>query len=117
MILALLPLNEPSPWGFMNLYAEGDIWQKIKGCDQCPPENNCCGNCPLSSEAGCYLHLVNKGQDKPFHCVVQPSPLKHRANCVLEYKCIQGKYQGLIRRQNEPRNILIDEETGEKITI
>ena len=115
MILALLPLDEPSPWGYMNLYEEGDIWEKVRSCVEC--ENGCCGRCPLSSDKGCYLHLINRGQDKPYHCVVHPSPLKHRENCILEYKCIKGKYKGLIRKQNEPRNVLINEETGEKIIV
>lgn len=114
-LLALVPLDEPSPVGFMNVYEEGDIWLKIRGCEEC--ENNCCGNCPLASDRGCYLHLINKGQDKPYHCVVHPSPLKHRIDCVLEYGCIQGKHKGMIRRQSDPRDVLRNEEAIEKIIV
>ncbi len=117
VVLAIVPLDEPSPVGFMNVYEDGDLWEKIKGCDECPPENNCCVNCPLSTDKGCYLHLIKKGQDKPFHCVVHPSPLKHKPKCCLEYRCIKGSYKGLVRRQSEPRNILINEETFEKIEV
>lgn len=114
-LLALVPLDNPSPVGYMNIYEQGDIWEKIKGCEEC--ENNCCGNCPLSSDKGCYLHLINKGQDKPFHCVVHPSPLKHKADCILEYKCVKGTQIGRIRKQRDPRNVLRDEETSEKIEV
>jgi len=119
MIVALVPLDKPAELlGYMNVFAEGDIWQKIRGCEDCPPENNCCKNCPVYVEGiGCKLHILNNGQDKPSHCVVHPSPLKHRPNCCLEYKCVKGKFEGLIRRQCEQGNVLINEKTGEKIIV
>lgn len=117
MILALIKIDRPSElWGYTNIYEEGDIWQKIRGCEDC--KNNCCKRCPVYVEGlGCRLHILNNGQDKPVHCVVHPSPLKHRPDCHLQYKCIKGKYKGMIRKQSEQRNVLIDEKTGEKIEI
>jgi len=103
--------------GFQNVYDDGDRWDKIRGCRDCPPQKRCCGNCPLSSDYGCYLHVVNKGQDKPLHCVIHPIPTKHRPNCCLEYRCVRGKYIGFVRKQCEPSNILIDEETCEKVIV
>ena len=116
-ILALISLKRPSELvGYMNVYDYGDIWEKIKGCDGC--ENNCCKNCPIYMEdLGCRLHILNMGQDKPVHCVIQPSPLKHRADCLLEYKCTKGIHIGRIRKQSDPKNVLRDEETGEKIKV
>ena len=106
---AIVPLNEPSPVGFINLYEEGDIWQKIKGCEDCPAGQRiaCCRLCPLVSKSGCFLHLDNKGQNKPFHCVVAPRPDKHRPNCVLEYKCIKGTLEGKVHRTRDPKDVFI----------
>ena len=114
-LLAIVPMTEPSPAGYMNLYEPGDIWLKIKGCEECPAEQRkaCCGKCPLVSEYGCFLHIENKGQHKPFACIVQPRPDKHRPNCAIEIKCIKGRYLGLIRRLQDKRNILRDKNNHE----
>lgn len=110
-ILALVPMNYPSPVGYMNVYEEGDLWIKTKGCDDCPPEQRlkCCGNCRMVSEHGCFLHMTNKGQNKPISCVVQPRPDKHRPNCVIEIKCVKGKYLNKIHRLKDPKNVFHDE--------
>jgi hypothetical protein len=116
--LAIVYSNKPVPVAYMNVYEKGDVWLKIKGCDSCPPEQakKCCGRCPLVSDMGCFLHLDTFGKNKPFNCVVKPSPRKHMANCALEYKCVCGTYSSLTHKLCNPRGVLTDEQ-GKDIQV
>ena len=106
---AIVPLDNPSPIAFMNIYEKGDIWVKIKGCEDCPLESRkkCCGNCPMFTEKGCFFHLGSeiKRSNKPFHCAVRPSPNSCASYCYLEFKCIKGSKKGKIRKVSKPGNI------------
>lgn len=110
-IQAIIPVNNPSPVAFLNVFEEGDKWVKTKGCDECPTEwhRKCCGNCPMSSDNGCAWHLEKRkdGGTKPYHCIVNPLPHVCKKNCVLEFKCIKGKNKGKIRRVRDIRNVII----------
>lgn len=108
-VLIICDIKEPTPLAFANLYEVGDLWKKIKGCTDCPPEQRkaCCGTCPMVSEVGCFLHMDNKGQNKPFHCVVHPLPNKHRPSCVLEYECIEGSLKGKVHRAKDPKDVFV----------
>jgi len=109
--LALIPQqDDPSPAAFTSVYEQGDVWVKIRGCEDCPPEvlAKCCGNCPLASSAGCLLHLLNKRtSQKPYNCVVKPTPEKTLSYCVQEFQCVRGTYEGRIRRVRDKRGELI----------
>ena len=37
-MIALIPVHNPSPVGFLNVYEDGDEWVKIKSCLDCPIE-------------------------------------------------------------------------------
>jgi len=95
----------------LNLYEEGDVWVKTKGCEDCPVEvrRKCCGTCPLFAEIGCTLHLQKtaKGGNKPFKCVTTPHPDSCKSNCCLEYKSIAGSKAGKIRRVKDRGNVFV----------
>ena len=110
--LFLCSIENPSPIFYCNIYEEGDVWIKIKGCEGCEKHKKCCGNCPLSVDSGCVYHIgINKkGSKKPFFCVYFPTPDKCLSWCQLEFKCIVGKYKNKIRKIKNPGNIFNNKE-------
>lgn len=104
-MLALLPMDDPSPVGFVNVYEKGDVWIKVRGCVECP--RNCCGKCPMIAEDKCYLHLVDHGNHKPFICVIKPDPItKH--DCSLVWECVQGSRKGKFRWKCDAKDVFRD---------
>lgn len=103
-------LNDPTPIAYYNIYEEGDIWVKTRGCEDCSTESRklCCGTCPMLSEKGCFLHLDNS-ENKPYKCVVNPPPDTCLKWCSLEFKCVQGSHMGKIRRVKDPGDIFHEE--------
>lgn len=106
-LYALVPMNDPSPIGFMNVYDNEDIWLKVRGCEAC--DTTCCGNCPLLVDSECYLHIIHRGDHKPYHCIVRPDPLKHNSNCKLVWKCTRGPRKGQYRFKSDPQNVFRNE--------
>lgn len=101
------PMDDPTPIAYLNVYEEGDVWAKIKGCEECPAENRakCCGTCPMFSLQGCYWHLENQARSsKPWNCVVRPSPDVCWSWCSSEFECTQGSRKGQVRKVCEPGN-------------
>jgi len=111
----VLSCEDPTPIAFLNVYEEGDVWIKVKGCDTCPRESRlyCCGNCAmlLRDKGECRLHLGNDRRDKPYHCAVYPTPEVCNAWCNLEFECIVGSKKGMIRRVRDKRNEFISKST------
>lgn len=98
-------VNDPIPIAYLNVYEKGDIWIKIKGCDNCSYKNmkKCCGNCPMLTEKGCFYHLEEgKFSSKPYNCVISPLPNTVHSYCQLEFKCISGSKKEQIRKINKP---------------
>lgn len=112
----VIPIDDPAPVAYLNVYEEGDIWVKIRGCDECPLEDRlyCCGNCSmlLKDTGECRLHLEENRTDKPIYCIMKPFPDNAKGRCVLEFKCIHGKNKGKIRRLRDKQPLLYDETTG-----
>jgi len=111
-LLVLCSMQDASPVAYMNIYEPGDIWIKIRGCEDCPWEarQRCCGNCAFLMERGCAWHY-EKGDNtkaKPFVCVVRPAPNNASSFCQLEYECIKGKNKGKVRRVRDRTDELID---------
>lgn len=110
-VYAVIPISSPSPVAFLNVFEVGDMWFKIKGCEACPLENRikCCGNCPfiLKNTGECKLHLEVNTQ-KPFNCVLHPSPDVCRSLCFLEWQCIQGSRKGQIHRQRDHGDVFLE---------
>jgi hypothetical protein len=101
---AIIPWNDPSPVAYINVFELGDIWVKTKSCDGCSQESKemCCHNCPVFTGDGCMFHQSGKySTNKPFECVVKPTPEQGRSYCQLEFTCISGKYKGKVRRLKE----------------
>jgi len=103
----LCKVNSPVPIAYLNVYEVGDVWIKINSCNGCPPKSRekCCGSCPMITKIGCRLHLEDKGSKKPFRCIVNPIPTICLSWCLLEFKCIQGSKEGLIRKIREPGDV------------
>lgn len=104
-------VDDPTPVAFFNVYEEGDVWVKIKGCNSCPVEarKNCCGNCPMVTPNGdCYWHLEKKNSSKPFYCIIKPAPDQCKRTCALEFQCISGSRKGKIRRVADPGGVFVD---------
>lgn len=105
-------MDDPEALGYTSLYEKGDVWIKIRGCEDCPEESRikCCGQCPMSSDMGCYFHLMNPSShsQKPFGCISHPHPKFARSYCCLEFKCIRGSNEGKIRRVRDKHGVLID---------
>jgi len=101
--LVVCRTNEPSPIIYFNIFEEGDIWIKTKGCEDCSLENRkkCCSSCPMFSDRGCFIHLKKGDNDKPYSCVINPNPGTTLAWCSLEFECIRGSRIGLIKKVNE----------------
>ena len=109
---AVIPVDEPSPVGFLNLYDEGDAWIKIQGCEACPVEQRikCCGDCPcIMPDGRCYWQSAETIQKsrKTFYCIITPLPKIHNSRCCIEYKCIEGKKKGKIRRLKDKLNVFV----------
>ena len=111
----LIPVDDPSPVAFVNIYDEGDIWVKTKGCEDCPIElrKRCCGDCPCVLPDGkCYWHcdlpMSRNGGWKPFYCIKNPLPDKCVKRCCIEYKCVAGPKKGKIRRLRDNIGVLQD---------
>lgn len=102
----IIPVDEPSPVAYLNVYEEGDIWVKIKGCEGCKNIKKCCGNCPLLTPNGCFLHLQGKNM-KPYNCIVNPTLDMAHGWCQLEFKCVKGSNKGKIRRIRDEKGKLI----------
>ena len=104
-------VDEPTPVAFLNLYEEGDIWIKRRGCEACSVarRSKCCGKCPCSMPDGsCQWHFLDKGK-KPFYCIVQPNPIRHSSEgCMLAYECIVGSKKGKIRQTHDPIKVFKD---------
>lgn len=96
-------VENPDVVSYVDVYEEGDEWVKIQGCEVCSLENRkkCCGPCPMFTDKGCYLHLDNM-LNKPYRCVVKPTPRTCLTWCSLEFKCIKGKNVGKIKKVNSP---------------
>ena len=85
---------------YLDVFEIGDEWIKIKGCEGCHNADKCCGNCPMLSDKGCFLHS-NGTLNKPYRCVVNPTPDTTLSWCQLEFKCIKGTNEGKIKRINK----------------
>ena len=97
--LVLCKVEDPIPIAYFNIYEKGDIWIKIKGCEDCPEESRkkCCKDCSKYTNTGCLHHLDgSNGQEKPFVCVIAPTPKARIPYCQIEFKCIKGKKKGNI---------------------
>ena len=102
---AIVPINDPSPVGYINVFEQGDVWWKTKGCKGCPVESQkmCCNHCKIFSPVGCgfqaddYISATNK----PYQCVVKPTPEQGRSYCQLQFTCIKGKHKGKVRNLNK----------------
>lgn len=103
-------MDDPSVLAYTSLYEDGDVWIKIRGCEDCPVESQkkCCGQCPLLSDMGCYLHLMrpNSSTQKPFGCIAHPNPVYARSYCMLEFECVKGGNFGKIRRARDKNGVL-----------
>jgi len=103
----VISLEEPASIAYLNIYDEGDVWEKTRGCEDCPPEwmAKCCKDCfAFVPERGCLLHPI---KTKPFECVVVPAPNICRRNCILEFKCVKGPKKGLVRRVMDSGDVFV----------
>jgi len=108
-ILAIIPVDDPSPVAFMNLYDAGDLWVKVQGCEACESERaaRCCGRCPHRYSKGCdWHHERGRYKQKPFHCVVLPIPIACKKGCAIVYECIGGANKGKRRHVTDARDVL-----------
>jgi hypothetical protein len=108
---------DPSPIAFLNVYAKGDKWIKIKGCEGCLEENvfKCCGNCPMlllgKEKRGCSFHFEVNRTSKPYYCIISPNPSVCKKYCQQKWECVEHpdlKMIGKIRRISKPGNIVDD---------
>lgn len=103
----ILAVDEPTPIAFLNLYEDGDRWEKIVGCEGCPSIKKCCGNCPMLTSKGCTYHLEERRHsNKPLNCVINPVPTITHSWCQLEYKCVEGSDKEKIRRVQDKNGII-----------
>jgi len=121
----VIPDDDPSPIAYINLFDQGDVWIKIKGCDECPIDLRlrCCNKCPcIVPDGKCYWHSSNphgdSGDMKPFRCIKNPSPKNGVfLFCSLEFECVAGPNKGKVRRLKDKLNVLFDPKTGEMTKI
>jgi len=95
--------EDPSAIAYLNIFEEGDIWIKKKGCKDCPTKSReqCCKNCSKYRIDGCEHHLDDSnGQEKPFICVIAPTPKSRIPYCQIEFECVKGKEKGTIIKIN-----------------
>jgi hypothetical protein len=97
--LVIVEYDRPEVVAVANLYHPGDLWLKIRRCQDCPPESVriCCGKCPHRMDKGCQWHFEGRRSAKPFVCTVDPDPRQTRSFCQLEYECVEGHDKGYIR--------------------
>ena len=101
----LCKVDDPTPIAYYNMYEEGDIWVKIRGCEDCSLEDKqkCCGDCPfIMANGDCGWHLEKSKSAKPWYCVTWPTPNRANSRCVLEFKCTEGTHKGKIRKVCKP---------------
>jgi len=106
---AVIPWNSPSPIAFINVFEPGDIWIKINSCEGCKEIEKCCGDCPILSSNGCAFHTSKRNRystNKPYQCVVKPTPDQGHSYCQLEFECIKGSKKGKIRRMSDSLDII-----------
>lgn len=91
-IAVICKYDSPEPIAYLNVFEEGDVWIKIKGCENCKNKSRCCSGCPLLINEQCTYQLGNNAiqSKKPYHCVVAPSPRDTYDWCNLEFKCTYG---------------------------
>jgi hypothetical protein len=106
--LFLCSIEDPTPIAFFNVFEEGDIWVKIKGCESCSDRGRklCCGECKMATSLGCLIHLEQypRGCRKPFSCITIPTPEKCMSYCSLEFKSVKGSKEGKIRKVRDKGN-------------
>ena len=86
------------------MFEEGDIWVKVKGCEDCPKESKemCCRNCPVFTGNGCHFHESGKySTNKPYQCIIKPIPSQGISYCQLAFLSVKGKYKGKTRHLSE----------------
>lgn len=110
---SVILVDDPIPVAFLNMYDPGDVWVKTQGCEACPVEQKikCCGDCPLIGPTGdCYWQNASeiKKSRKTYYCIITPIPTIHNSRCCIEYKCIEGKKKGKIRRLKDKLNVFMD---------
>ena len=108
-----IALSDPTPLAFRNVYADGDQWDKIKGCESCPDEWRavCCGNCHFLEKGGkCHWHNTGSVSlsNKPFYCIIKPLLNDRRKNCAIVYKCVEGEHKGKFRYLVDKRGVFRD---------
>ena len=111
-IKAIIPIDDPSPIAFIDVFEEGDKWVKIRGCESCPTDiiELCCNQClHLTNEHKCRLHVSY--QMKSFWCVTHPNPKIKFSDCNLVFECVEGSNKGMIRKLSDNVGILIDKTT------
>jgi hypothetical protein len=108
-LLVVCRPTEPTPVAFLNVYSAGDVWLKVRGCEDCPEVRKCCGSCGLVTDKGCLIQLQTPyGVQKPFHCCVSPTPNDCTSFCQQEFICIEGPQRGRRRRVRDPSGTVID---------
>jgi hypothetical protein len=103
----LCRLSAPETIAYLNVYEEGDVWVKIKSCEDCSLTNKkkCCGDCPYITAIGdCAWHLEKNKSSKPWYCIIWPTPDRANSRCMLEFKCVKGMHKGKIRKVCKPTN-------------
>jgi hypothetical protein len=100
---AIVPVDSLSPVAYINVFEKGDMWVKTQNCNKCSIEGRkiCCGTCPFALKEGCMVHIQSPRQ-KPFLCVMEPSPDKTRSYCALEFECVEGSRKGVTKKICEP---------------
>ena len=98
----LCEIDTATPISYYDVFEPGDIWLKIVGCDNCSNENRkkCCKDCQEYTDIGCGHHSNNNGQEKPFVCVVAPTPKSRIPYCQIKFECVKGKDKGNIIKMN-----------------
>jgi hypothetical protein len=106
-VKVILDVKDPTPIAYLDVYEDGDRWERIRGCDECPEEwrAKCCKGCMAYVPAvGCMMHGT---KTKPFVCVVVPAPSTCRRNCVLEFICTTGSKEGWARRVADSGDVCV----------
>ena len=96
--------DKPEPIAYLNVFEEGDVWLKTKGCENCKNKSRRCSGCPLFIDDKCLYQIGNNliQSKKPYHCVVTPSPKDTYNWCEIEFKCISGKNKDKIKQVKIP---------------